>query len=99
MPVNEMKIDREFVAHLANPEGAAIVDYSIRLGHTLGLTVVAEGVEEPTDVERLRRLGCDLAQGYWFAKPMPADELIAWLDARDRLPSPVRASMPALPPS
>jgi len=99
MPVNEMKIDREFVSHLANPEGSAIVEYSIRLGHVLGLTVVAEGVEEPSDVERLRRLGCDLAQGYWFAKPMPAAELSAWLDARRRAPSPTRRAVPALPPS
>ncbi len=82
LPVNEIKIDREFVGDLSHPEGSAIVEYSIRLGHMLGLTVVAEGVEDPEDQPRLLGLGCDLGQGFWFAPPMPADELTAWLDAR-----------------
>ncbi|MEM9564751.1 MAG: EAL domain-containing protein [Actinomycetota bacterium] len=81
LPVNEIKIDREFVGDLSHPEGSAIVEYSIRLGHMLGLTVVAEGVEDDGAPPRLRELGCDLGQGFWFAPPMAADELTTWLDA------------------
>ena len=58
----------------------------IRLGHSLGLTVVAEGLETPLQLQHLRRLGCDNAQGFLFSKPMPADaldlELPRWLEAQ-----------------
>lgn len=79
LPVDELKIDREFIADLAHPDGAAIVEYSIRLGHVLGLVVVAEGVEDLADQKTLANLGCDMAQGYWFARPMPAEDITAWL--------------------
>ncbi len=79
LPVNELKIDREFISDLAHPDCAAIVEYSIRLGHVLGLAVVAEGVEDAADQKQLAGLGCDMAQGYWFARPMPADAFTAWI--------------------
>ena len=82
LPVSELKIDRTFIKDLSDPEGLAIVDYCIRLGHMLGLAIVAEGVERAEDRTELCRLGCDLAQGYWYARPMPADDLDAWLDAQ-----------------
>jgi EAL domain-containing protein (putative c-di-GMP-specific phosphodiesterase class I) len=57
----------------------------VHLGHSLGLTVVAEGVETPLQLQHLRRLGCDNAQGYLYSRPMQADvlerELDQWLDA------------------
>jgi EAL domain-containing protein (putative c-di-GMP-specific phosphodiesterase class I) len=55
---------------------------TIDLGHNLGLEVVSEGVEDEATATRLRELGCDVAQGYWFAQPMNAQALTAWLDAR-----------------
>ena len=51
----------------------------IALGHALNLTVVAEGAETEGEVEQLRALGCDLAQGYYFARPMPADQMTQWM--------------------
>ncbi len=87
LPVNELKIDRQFVGDLDHPDGAAIVEYSVQLGHMLGLTVVAEGVEQAADAERLKALGCDVAQGYWYAKPMPADQATEWIRSGGNAPA------------
>ena len=61
-------------------EEFTIVRSMIDLGHNLGLKVVAEGVEHADDLVLLRRLGCDFAQGFHLARPLPLDELLAWLD-------------------
>jgi diguanylate cyclase (GGDEF)-like protein len=80
LPVNELKIDRAFVMGMeADARNAAIVRSTIELGHNLGLAVVAEGVETDHEVAELRRFGCDIAQGYRFARPMDAAALEAWL--------------------
>jgi EAL domain-containing protein (putative c-di-GMP-specific phosphodiesterase class I) len=80
LAVNELKIDRTFVSGMeADHSNAAIVRSTIELGHNLGLTVAAEGVETDHEAAVLRRYGCDLAQGYHFARPMPAEVFIAWL--------------------
>ena len=86
LAVNELKIDRAFVAGMeADQRNAAIVRSTIELGHNLGLTVVAEGVETDHELAELRRYGCDAAQGYLFARPMPAAALERWLSgARDK---------------
>ena len=63
----------------SNAGDAVLVRSVIDLGHNLGLTVVAEGVEEGCTRDALRALGCDVAQGYLFARPRPADELTEWL--------------------
>ncbi|HLX21711.1 MAG TPA: EAL domain-containing protein, partial [Usitatibacter sp.] len=88
LAVNELKIDRAFVAGMeADQRNAAIVRSTIELGHNLGLTVVAEGVETDHELAELRRYGCDAAQGYLFARPMPAAALERWLSgARDKPP-------------
>ena len=75
-PVDILKIDRSFVGALHTPEGRAIVEASITLAHALGLTDVAEGVETLEQVAYLRKLRCDTAQGYHFARPMPAEDLV-----------------------
>jgi diguanylate cyclase (GGDEF)-like protein len=76
LPVDELKIDRSFVMGMTtDPQDAVLVRTAIDLGHNLGLTVVAEGVEGAEHVAALRELGCDIAQGYHFARPMPADAL------------------------
>jgi len=77
---DELKIDKSFVLGMGVEEGNnALVQASIDLGHTLGLTVVAEGVETSDHVWELRRMGCDMGQGYLFARPMPAADLQGWM--------------------
>ncbi|MGW1890990.1 putative bifunctional diguanylate cyclase/phosphodiesterase [Streptomyces sp. NPDC002004] len=83
LPVSELKIDRSFVARLAvDAEDAEIVRCTLDLAHSLGLLVVAEGVEDDETWERLRDLGCDAVQGWLVAAAMPPDETTAWLRAR-----------------
>jgi diguanylate cyclase (GGDEF)-like protein len=83
LAVDELKIDKSFVMHMDTDEGdEVIVRSTVDLGHNLGLRVVAEGVETPAAWEKLREMGCDLAQGYLLTKPVPADELVEWLRAR-----------------
>jgi diguanylate cyclase (GGDEF)-like protein len=86
LAVNELKIDRVFVSGMeADQRNSAIVRSTIELGHNLGLTVVAEGVETEHEAAELRRFGCDAAQGYYFARPMPAAALERFLSgARDK---------------
>lgn len=81
LPVDELKIDRSFVVNLsgADDDDAVLVRSAVDLGHNLGMTVVAEGVEHAGQVEALRRLGCDIAQGFHYARPEPADRLQRWL--------------------
>jgi diguanylate cyclase (GGDEF)-like protein len=76
LPVHELKIDRTFVAGLtASERDRVIVDSTIALGNRLGLEVVAEGVEDAETLAELRRLGCDVAQGYLLGRPVPATDL------------------------
>jgi diguanylate cyclase (GGDEF)-like protein len=86
LAVNELKIDRAFVSGMeADRKNAAIVRSTIELGHNLGLTVVAEGVETDHELAELRRYGCDSAQGFYFARPMPAAAFERWLSGvRDK---------------
>jgi diguanylate cyclase (GGDEF)-like protein/PAS domain S-box-containing protein len=80
LPVTQLKIDRSFVQHMATDgSDLAIVQATIAMGHNLGLTVVAEGVEDKFAWELLNRLGCDAAQGYYVSRPLPAQELLDWL--------------------
>jgi EAL domain-containing protein (putative c-di-GMP-specific phosphodiesterase class I)/ActR/RegA family two-component response regulator len=79
LPSTELKIDRSFVA--AGPrseQGRVLLQSAIELGIRLGQVVVAEGVETETEEQLVRELGCHLAQGYFYARPMNVDELIAW---------------------
>ena len=82
MPIDEVKIDRSFVAGLGtDAENTAIVASIISLAHAMDLDVVAEGVETSEQLARLRSLGCDFAQGYFFARPMPTSEIDGHLAA------------------
>jgi diguanylate cyclase (GGDEF)-like protein len=79
LPVNELKIDRSFVLGLAeSTSDGEIVRSTVGLGHNLGLSIVAEGVEDEPSLTFLREVGCDLAQGFFIAKPMPAELLADW---------------------
>jgi EAL domain-containing protein (putative c-di-GMP-specific phosphodiesterase class I) len=80
LPLDELKIDRSFVCDmLNNPAHAAIVRSIIDLGHNLDLRVVGEGVETDEVLAGLDASGCDLAQGYLLARPMPAERLYEWI--------------------
>ena len=100
LPVKEMKMDKSFVMKMASDENdAAIVRSTIELGHNLGLRVVAEGVENEGIWKQLSTLGCDLAQGYYLTRPVPANELEEWLQDYNaaRFPSHARPSQPPPP--
>ena len=81
---HEMKIDRSLVLGVCdNPEHAAIVRAAVAMAHSLQLAVVAEGVEGAGQHALLRHMGCDLGQGYWYGRPLPAAQFHAWLAAPD----------------
>lgn len=88
-PFTELKIDRSFVhGAVTHPNRRVILESSIEMGRRLNVTTVAEGVETKEDWRLLKELGCELGQGYFAAKPMPAVELIDWYQAnRQRLAS------------
>ena len=79
LPVHELKIDQSFVRSMdSNPKDARIVDTIIKLAHNLNLSVVAEGVETGKSWNVLAGLGCDEGQGWFFGRPMPQNDFIAW---------------------
>ncbi|QMU72409.1 bifunctional diguanylate cyclase/phosphodiesterase [Streptacidiphilus sp. P02-A3a] len=93
LPVGELKIDRSFVSRMvADDHDAAVVLCSVQLAHSLGLTVVAEGVEDDETWERLHDMGCDAVQGWLVSAALPADQATAWLRIRN-------AARPALDPA
>jgi diguanylate cyclase len=83
LAVDELKLDKSFTMRMTEDAGAAaIVRTTVDLAHSLGLTMVAEGVENETALSELARLGCDLARGYHISKPLPAEQLTGWLQTR-----------------
>jgi len=83
LPVDEVKIDKSFVLGMGSDLGdLAVVRSIVELGHSLGLTVVAEGVEEDAARDQLVEMGCDVAQGYLISRPLSEERLDAWLRAR-----------------
>jgi diguanylate cyclase (GGDEF)-like protein len=83
LPIDELKLDRSFVFPMVDDaRAAALVASTIGLAHSLGLRMVAEGVETEVAYTELRRLGCDQAQGFWMSRPVPPAELDHWLSNR-----------------
>ncbi|MEZ4281257.1 MAG: EAL domain-containing protein [Myxococcota bacterium] len=81
LPCDELKIDQAFVRGLrAGTANAVIVRTTVEMAHSLGLHVVAEGVEDRTSWNLLAQYGCDVAQGYFLGRPMPPADFLAWLD-------------------
>ncbi len=81
LPIDEIKVDKSFVMDMVNSDAdAAIVRTVIDLAHNLGKQVCAEGVENEETWRMLASLGCDLAQGYWISKPVPAAAFLQWLE-------------------
>lgn len=104
LPLDTIKVDRSFVSGLGDgPMDLPIVKAVIALAHALGIDVVAEGIETLAQWEELRALGCDRGQGYWFARPLPADEMERLLSsaagARAVLPAGAPAVLPAGAPA
>ena len=97
LPADELKLDRSLTAGVqTDPRAAAIVRHTAALAHDLGLSLVTEGVEDLAMAQVLAGLGCDLAQGYGIARPMPVEDFRTWLRehaagfdlAVDRMPVP-----------
>jgi diguanylate cyclase len=83
LPISEIKIDRSFAAHIETDErDVAIMRSTIELGHNLGCSVVAEGLETAEALERVTSLGCDTGQGFHIARPLDAEAITAWLATR-----------------
>jgi EAL domain-containing protein (putative c-di-GMP-specific phosphodiesterase class I) len=86
LPLHELKVDRSFVTDMTRaPTSAAIVRSLVELAHNLGFVVVAEGVEEAETLTALQEMGCDMAQGYLMARPMPAGDVPGWMAAHQPL--------------
>jgi len=82
LPIDEVKLDRQFIAPiLVDPRAAAVVRAVVDLAHVLGVTTVAEGVENAQTALRLRDYGCEVAQGFYYSPPVSADELLELLSA------------------
>ena len=73
-PVDGLKLDKELVDNMDTPKGRIILESLVEAGHRMGLTVLAEGVEQEEQIAALRRLGCDVLQGFRFSVPLPAEE-------------------------
>jgi diguanylate cyclase (GGDEF)-like protein len=86
LPIDQLKLDRSFVLPMSeDPRAAAIVRSTIELAHSLGMTLVAEGVEDEATAGQLAVSGCDESQGFYFSKALPAADLESWLDHRNAL--------------
>ncbi|HJV84532.1 MAG TPA: EAL domain-containing protein [Noviherbaspirillum sp.] len=82
LPIDCIKIDRSFVLEIDHGKGDLFAETIITLAHKLGAETVAEGVDTMDQVKCLRHLGCDTAQGFLYARPMPVDELTSWIEQR-----------------
>ena len=88
LPIDELKIDKSFVLTMTEDRSNSLIVHSIvDLGHNLGLTIVAEGVETEQALSALRAFGCDVAQGYHLSRPIPAAALDTWLLGRTITPT------------
>jgi EAL domain-containing protein (putative c-di-GMP-specific phosphodiesterase class I) len=80
MPFNEIKVDKSFVMKaMTDKEAAAIARITIDLGHSLGLEIVAEGVEDQETYDWLKELGCEIGQGYFISRPVDIDQFSDWV--------------------
>ena len=95
LPIDEVKLDRSFITPiLVDERSAAVVRAVVDLAHVLGLTIVAEGVEDAATAARLQEFGCDVGQGYYYSRPLTSEELLRLL-----MQSTAVASAPSAPMS
>jgi diguanylate cyclase (GGDEF)-like protein len=97
LPVDELKIDKSFVQNLTESatDDLVIVRSTIELGHNMGLVVIAEGVETLESWKILKRLGCDMGQGYYMSPPLPAAEFRQWMECSTWAVAPAEDPVPA----
>ena len=95
-PARTLKIDRSFVASLGDPRNRAVVAAMVELGRGLGMTTVAEGIETEEQLRTVIGLGCDLGQGYYFSRPLPAAEATRLLAAGQRFATAPRLHAPSV---
>lgn len=69
-----LKLDKYLVENISTPQGRSILNAMVQAGHELGLTILAEGVEQAAQAQVLQQLGCDVLQGFYFSRPMPAEQ-------------------------
>src|SRR5690606_4101377 len=79
-PIDILKIDRSFISKIGENKQLAIVSAMIAMGKAMGMTVVAEGIETEQQLQYLQDLECDIAQGYFFSKPLPQEEATVFLE-------------------
>lgn len=84
LPLDRLKVDRSFVGDITPGKNAVIAETIVSLGNKLGLVTIAEGVEKREQASYMIKIGCDEAQGYLFARPMPFDEVMTFLDEKKR---------------
>jgi EAL domain-containing protein (putative c-di-GMP-specific phosphodiesterase class I) len=86
LPINRLKIDRSFIRDMetSGSGGATIADMVVKLGQSLGLSVIAEGAETPAQIQMLRDIGCELAQGFLYSRPLNAETFGKWLAERNQ---------------
>ncbi len=95
--VDELKLDRIFVARLAqDPRSVAIVRSTVALAHSLGADLVAEGVEDEVTLSALRRYGCTITQGFVHSPPLPADDMQHWITSHAPDPASTQSQQPAI---
>jgi EAL domain-containing protein (putative c-di-GMP-specific phosphodiesterase class I) len=88
LPADVLKIDQEFMKDITDKTDTAVIaDVIINVGHKLGLSVIAEGIETREQLDFITHMQCDMAQGYFFSKPLDIDQLSALLDEREKEPS------------
>jgi diguanylate cyclase len=93
LPIDELKLDRQFIAPvLVDWRAAAIVRAVIDLAHVLGVTTVAEGIEDAASAARLREYGCDVGQGFYYSPPLDAPALMELLSSATRAPAEATSS-------
>ena len=80
--VDAIKLDRRFFADMENPKLEGLMASIVELGHKLDVCIVAEGIETQQQVDLLKRVGCDMIQGYFYSRPLPIAEFEAWLNER-----------------
>ena len=86
-PIDILKIDRSFVSKIGDQKQEAIVSAMIAMGKAMSMTIVAEGIENEVQFNYLKHLGCDIAQGYFFSKPLPEVDATSYLTLKLRNPS------------
>ena len=79
LPLDTLKIDQSFVMRMASEDDETVVRSIVDLAHALGLTVIAEGVEDEATWARLAEMDCDFVQGYVLARPLPPEQFSEWL--------------------